>query len=132
MNKLPLAILLIILVRAFFLINQSKEVMVEEPQMIQEEEMASDSAKVTSDRVYSIEEIAKHTSEDDCWFVIDGIVYDVSNFGETHKGEEAVYQGCGIDASELFETRPMGSETPHSEEAREFLPNFEIGVLATE
>ena len=132
MKKIPIAILLILLVRAFFIINQNKEVIVvEEPETIIQEEVATDSAKVTEDMIYSIEEIANHTTPEDCWFAINKTVYDVSNFA-THPGEEVIYEGCGTDATNLFETRPMGSGTPHSDEAREQLASFEVGVLATE
>lgn len=81
---------------------------------------------------YTLAQVSQHATPEDCWLVIDGKVYDVSGFGEKHGGGEAVYQGCGIDATELFETRPMGSGTPHSDKARSFLPNFEIGTLTTE
>ena len=131
MKKLPIAILLILLVRAFFLINQSKEVVVEEPEVMLQEEIATDSARVTEDMVYSIEEIANHTNSEDCWFAISGTVYDVSNY-VTHPGQDAIYEGCGTDATHFFENRPMGTGTPHSDKARELLVDFEIGVLATE
>jgi cytochrome b involved in lipid metabolism len=54
-------------------------------------------------------------------------VYDVSNFGNSHPGGEAVYEGCGLDATELFETRPMGSGTPHSVIARGLLSDYLLG-----
>lgn len=80
--------------------------------------------------VYAITEVEAHATPDDCWLAIHGKVYNVSGFGAMHGGGEAVYEGCGKDATELFETRPMGSGTPHSEKARGFLPNFYIGDLA--
>jgi cytochrome b involved in lipid metabolism len=94
-----------------------------------EDEVEDDSMMEESNKTYTIVEVAKHTTEDDCWFVIDGKVYDVSGFGDKHGGGESVYEGCGLDATELFETRPMGSGTPHSDKARSFMPNFEIGTL---
>lgn len=90
---------------------------------------ATDSAIETT-KVYSLSEIAKHSTSEDCWLAINGKVYDVTGFGAKHPGEEAVYQGCGLDATTLFETRPMGSKTPHSAKAMSFLPNFYIGELA--
>lgn len=90
---------------------------------------ASNQAQETT-KVYSLSEIATHNTPEDCWLALNGKVYDVSGFGEKHPGEEAVYQGCGQDATTLFETRPMGSKTPHSDKARSFLPNFYIGELA--
>ncbi len=78
---------------------------------------------------YTLEEVAKHSSREDCWIVIHGKVYDVTSFIPEHPGGDAILQGCGKDATELFETRPMGSGTPHSEEARELLERYYIGEL---
>ena len=80
--------------------------------------------------VYTLEDLAKHNVPEDCWMAIHGKVYDSSNKGKTHPGGEAIYAGCGIDATELFETRPMGSGTPHSDRARKFLEQSVIGQLA--
>ena len=87
---------------------------------------ASQQAEV---KLYTSADVAAHKTPDDCWFIIHGKVYNVSGFGDKHPGEEAVYQGCGIDATQLFETRPMGSGTPHSENARGFMARFSIGDL---
>ena len=88
-----------------------------------------DTASVSA-KFYTLAEIATHKTPSDCWLAINDKVYDVSGFAPKHPGEEAVYQGCGKDATTLFETRPMGSKTPHSDKARSFLPNFEIGSLS--
>lgn len=78
---------------------------------------------------YSLSEISTHNSEQDCWLVINGNVYDVTEFVASHPGGGTILQGCGKDATELFETRPMGSETPHSDDARDLLTTFHIGEL---
>ncbi len=84
--------------------------------------------------VYTLDQVAAHnTAPGDCWLVIEGNVYNVSNFAQSgHPGGEAVYQGCGTDATQLFNFRPMGSGTPHSDQARSFLPNFLIGTISQE
>ena len=81
-------------------------------------------------KTYTVEEVSSHSSENDCWIVIHGKVYDVTSFISQHPGGNAILQGCGKDATELFETRPMGSGTPHSEDAREKLPYYYIGELS--
>lgn len=49
------------------------------------------------------EEVAKNTSEESLWFIIDSKVYDVSDFLDAHPGGEAVLkQVAGQDATEAF------------------------------
>ncbi len=79
---------------------------------------------------YSLEEVSKHNKSDDCWIVINRTVYDVTGFIAAGKHGKAILQGCGIDATELYETRPMGSKTPHSPTARSLLKNYSIGEVA--
>ncbi|MBU2567034.1 cytochrome b5 domain-containing protein [Patescibacteria group bacterium] len=78
---------------------------------------------------YTMADIAQHATKEDCWFVIHEIVYDVTEYAK-HPGGEAILEGCGKDATELFETRPMGSGTPHSDKARGYMKNYEIGFLS--
>ena len=93
-----------------------------------DEVMAEDTVIEEEKSVFTIEDISSHNSKEDCWLIIHGEVYDVSNY-DTHPGGDAIYEGCGIDSTQLFETRPMGSGTPHSQKARRFLENFYIGDL---
>jgi len=86
---------------------------------------------VSPTKTFMLAEIARHASRTDCWFSVEGKVYDVTKFIESgkHSGGEAILEGCGKDATALFNTRPMGSGTPHSSKAREGLANFYIGEL---
>jgi len=88
--------------------------------------------EASKEKAITMAEIEKHAVKTDCWFAIDNNVYDVTQYiaGGKHGGGDAIIQGCGKDATELFNTRPMGSGTPHSDKARSFLPNFKIGVLS--
>lgn len=81
---------------------------------------------------YSQEAIAEHNSKESCWMAIEGKVYDLTPFVASgfHPGGEAIMAGCGIDATELFNTRPSGSKTPHSDTARKMMEKYQIGVLA--
>lgn len=52
---------------------------------------------------YSMDEVAKHNSDKDCWVVIDGEVLDVSNFLEEHPGgAKAILLYAGREATEEF------------------------------
>lgn len=80
---------------------------------------------------YTLAQVAEHSTKDSCWMALEGSVYDVTPFVKSgfHPGKDAILQGCGRDATELFNTRPMGSKTPHSEKARKNLPKYLIGEL---
>lgn len=79
---------------------------------------------------FTLENIANHNKETDCYLAINNKVYNVTDFIPTHPGGQAILQGCGTDATTLFETRPMGSKTPHSQNARDLLQLYYIGDLA--
>lgn len=98
------------------------------PEPVTEEE--SSVAEEESVVSFTLEEVAEHVSADDCWLAIDGKVYDASGSASKHPGGDALLEGCGKDATELFETRPMGSGTPHSQGARKGLEKLYIGELA--
>ena len=84
-------------------------------------------------KTYTMEEVYKHSNDpnnDVCWTVIHGKVYDITEYAaKGHPGGEVIYDACGVDATKLFETRPMGSKTPHSAEARKILDKYYIGDL---
>lgn len=86
--------------------------------------------KPSSD-TFTLDQLNEHKDKTSCWLAIDQKVYDVTPFVASgfHPGKEAILQGCGKDATELFNTRPMGSGTSHSERARESLPKYLIGEL---
>lgn len=86
-------------------------------------------SKMKPTKSYAMDEIAKHSSREDCWLLIEGKVYDVTKFIPMHKGKDAILMGCGKDATALFNNRPNGSGA-HSATARSLMKNFAIGELA--
>lgn len=73
--------------------------------------------------------VATHNNANDCWLVIRDKVYNVTPFilDQKHPGGAAILQGCGKDATSMFESRP--DATSHSPMAREILDNYYIGEL---
>jgi len=53
---------------------------------------------------YTMEEVAKHNTKQDCWIVIRGMVYDVTDFLKIHPGgSNIMISVAGEDATEYFE-----------------------------
>lgn len=123
MKKIIVLILLMALVPAYLFYQKNNGKI---------EEIVQEATPTTVVAIFSIADVEKHNTKEDCWLAIEGKVYDVSKFamGGKHPGGEAILQGCGKDATVLFNTRPMGSGTPHSDKARDGLVNFIIGDLA--
>ncbi len=76
----------------------------------------------------SLEELARHASEADCWMAIDGVVYDVTDYIPRHPTSPAVMTPwCGKDASDAYRTKGYGR--PHSPAADAMLPEYRVGPL---
>ena len=91
----------------------------------------------TSDqaKAYTLSEVAQHASKDDCWAIISGDVYDLTEFINRHPGGDEILGACGTDATTLFNSRQtqdgqsVGSGTPHSQAAVEQLAKLKIGPV---
>ncbi len=74
-------------------------------------------------RTISMEEVAKHASDDDCWIVVKGIVYDCTPFLQEHPGgSSSITMNGGIDCTEDF-------KGIHSPKAWKMLEKYAIGVV---
>jgi|Transcript_55959 delta8-fatty-acid desaturase len=51
---------------------------------------------------YSWSEVAKHSTRNDAWLVIKGIVYDVTKFAPDHPGGSIIYKYAGNDVTDQF------------------------------
>ena len=61
-------------------------------------------SRIDIDNLPTIEmdEVPKHTTKDDCWTVVDGLVYNLTPFVPYHPGGKKIMQGAGKESSEMF------------------------------
>lgn len=76
---------------------------------------------------YTLNDVSKHATSSDCWMAINGKVYNVTAYISQHPGGREITEGCGKDASTLFNTQ--GGEGAHSNVARSELQDLYIGDL---
>lgn len=67
------------------------------------EEVAAPVAEIVKGGTYSLEQVAKHNKENDCWVVVNGEVLNVTEFMDDHPGGKmAIMTFAGRDATEEF------------------------------
>ncbi|XP_042496835.1 cytochrome b5 [Macadamia integrifolia] len=78
----------------------------------------------TLTRLYTMQEAALHNTREDCWVVVDGKVYNVTNYLDEHPGgDDVLIAATGKDATDEFE------DAGHSKSAREIMEEYCIGEL---
>ncbi len=86
-------------------------------------EVSTDTA--TADTTFTLADVSKHGSKDDCYTTVRGEVYDVTSWVSKHPGgEKAILSICGKDGTALFEKKHDGQPRPENE-----LSTFKIGTL---
>jgi hypothetical protein len=81
----------------------------------------------TSDSIktISLTEVAQHATASDCWSVVNGNVYDLTQWINKHPGGSGPVESmCGIDASTAFNNQHNGQGQPEAE-----LASFQIGTV---
>lgn len=72
--------------------------------------------------VYRMKEVEKHNSEEDCWTVINGKVYDITAWVPKHPGGGLIRQSAGTDSTGMF-------ESSHPPQVARILPKYLVGTL---
>jgi cytochrome b involved in lipid metabolism len=103
------------------------EDLTEEEIMQWEEE--SDRQEAEDLGLITFSEIAQHNIADDCWLVIGGQVFDVTEFITTHAEGQSIVRGCGQDATELFALMVMSSEILDSNSLDMILAEYFLGDI---
>ncbi len=61
----------------------------------------------------SLVDLAKHSTQTDCWTAVRGDVYNITGaFGKHKGGDEALMKICGKDGTEIFTKKHGGQENP--------------------
>ena len=81
---------------------------------------------------FTAEEVARHDHVDDCWLIIRGRVYDVTEYIPRHPAPlRTITDYCGGESTEAFETKEH-LERDHRRSSYRLLENYFVGVLETE
>jgi len=73
---------------------------------------------------YTLEEVKKHTTENNLWIIINNNVLDVTDFHRDHPGgSHIILNNAGTDCTELF------NDIGHSSDAKKLLDKYKIGIL---
>ncbi|MBL8014767.1 MAG: cytochrome b5 domain-containing protein [Candidatus Doudnabacteria bacterium] len=89
---------------------------------------SSTTTSSTGTKTFTLKDIAKSNSRSDCKLAVNGKVYDVTSFINSHPGGTEILQGCGKDATALFTgSDPDGRD--HSATAEAQLARFYVGDL---
>jgi hypothetical protein len=99
---------------------------------------SGDPASGTMPAAFTKENVATHATKDDCWTIISGKVYDITEYVPRHPGGDEILMACGKDGTSLFterkteEGKKVGSGTPHGSGASSQLERYLMGDLTTE
>ncbi len=81
--------------------------------------------QTTSSSKLTVDEVAKHNSANSCYTIVNGNVYDVTNWISKHPGGKgAIKAMCGIDASDMFNNQHGGQGGPER-----ILASYKLGTL---
>jgi len=76
---------------------------------------------------FTAAEVLKHSTGDDCWSVINGVVYDLTSYVTSHPGGANLIKAiCGKDGTSSFSGQHAGASKPNN-----ILAAFALGPLVS-
>jgi len=73
-------------------------------------------------------EVAKHSTANDCWIIVNAGIYQVTSYIQIHPGgSNEIIRYCGKDATQAFETKD--GQGTHSSRANSDLTSLKLGDL---
>jgi cytochrome b involved in lipid metabolism len=122
-------------VMAFFIVNMKSSSESTDKSHSDDSGMHHDMEELDATGVYTVAQVAEHYTSSDCWTIIEGDVYDITEHIATHEGGDEILRACGIDGTTLFTQRRtsegeiIGSGTSHSDQAMKQLEHHKIGTV---
>lgn len=81
----------------------------------------------------TLAEISKHSSQNDCWMVIDNKVYNLTAYLNMHPGgPNTILSYCGSDGTNAFNTKDRSRASSHSSYATSLLDSYYIGDVGSQ
>lgn len=81
---------------------------------------------------FTLTEVALHANEQDCWMVLRGKVYNVTEHLPRHPGGRKITESCGKDVTETFYPPPDSDTSRHIRVKDSLLAEYLIGNLAVD
>jgi cytochrome b involved in lipid metabolism len=86
----------------------------------------TDSGTSSSEKTFTLAQVATHNTEADCYAAINGTVYDLTAWIHKHPGgDRAILSICGKDGSAAFNGQHSNDTKP-----KQILAGFEVGTLS--
>lgn len=80
-------------------------------------------SSVSAGTLLTVQEVARHNTENDCWIIVGNDVYNVTSLIDVHSGgREAIIRYCGRNATEVFFEK-------HSQNDYYVLGTYYIGTI---
>ncbi|KAK4496760.1 hypothetical protein PRZ48_012743 [Zasmidium cellare] len=88
---------------------------------------------MTTPKLISVEEISKHNTPEDCWIVVDGNVWDLTEFAPEHPGApEIIWKHAGRDATTTYSTIHPPSLLPKNLDPSKFIGQLDRRTITEE